>query len=167
MEKEVIETDEITITKPEKKQPKQSRKNRASLLRRAPENTITSQKQQFAMWLGLPAYGREDDEQTLEQYAAKYGLAPSTLKRWSREPRVQEMASNAIKVLGGNEKLKVIRKMIEQAIEGRHQQQKMYLEWLGELGQVTKKKDLTPKEIKISFNTEMEVSSDGSSSTDA
>lgn len=111
------------------------------------------QKTQFGMWLGLPVSARKDDEKTQKDLAKKLGVREETLSLWAKDPYVKGIAQNAIKILGGNDKLAIINKLVELAKEGSHAHIKTYLEWQGEIGAQTGK-PTTPKEITVKYVTD-------------
>jgi len=86
------------------------------------------------MWLGMPPDAREDDERTLDALAKKLGHSAETLSRWKKDPYVQDITQNALKVLGGNRKLAIIKAMMDKAEEGSFQHQRLYFEWQGDIG---------------------------------
>ncbi len=110
-----------------------------------------SRKQQFAIWLGLPPACRPNDEKTIQDFAKKLGISRNQLMIYKRDPRVQAMARDALKVLGGNDKLGVVQAIVKGAKEGNSQMARLYMEWQGEIG--SRKSPDIPKEISVTYKT--------------
>lgn len=110
-------------------------------------------RMQFGMWIGVPLSARRDDEKTREQFAKKIGINSRTLTRWAREPSVQEIARNAIKFLGGDDKLDVVNAIIKEAKAGSPGMARLYMEWQGEIGARVEGKKM-PGEFRVTFHTE-------------
>ena len=112
-------------------------------------------KRQYAIWLGIPIEARKEGEKTQVQFAKKLGLNPMTLKRWKKEVGVQEIARNALKVLGGGDVMEVINVMTSlarMADPKTYNDRRMFLEWQGQIGQ--KKPAGLPGGIEVTFKTD-------------
>ena len=113
-----------------------------------------SRKRQYAIWLGIPISARGEDERTQSQYSQKYFITEKTLSKWKRDPEVQAIAQDALKILGGRDVMQVIQTMTELAKIAdpkNFNDRKLFLEWQGQVG--TKKDDNLPIEFKVSFET--------------
>ena len=110
---------------------------------------------QYGMWLGMPVEARQPDERTKKDYAKKTGVAEKTLWLWEQDPLVLDIAKNALKLWAGNHKLMIIKKIIQQAEEGEWQQQRLFMEWQGEIGNIPKAAP-QPKAMDITLTTDKE-----------
>jgi hypothetical protein len=110
-------------------------------------------KIQFGMWLGMPAYARQDDEKTQESFSKKIGVQHETLSRWKKDPLVIDTAENAIKIWGANDKLEVVKGIIEKAKEGNPAMARLYMEWQGEIS-TKKSTGVENREFQVKLVTE-------------
>ena len=102
---------------------------------RLSEEESIDKRTQFGIWLGLPYAARADDEKTQKDFCRKLDITPDTARAWSEDKYVQEVAENALIVFGGNEKLKIVQKLIEQASKGDIRSIELYFKWQNMLGQ--------------------------------
>jgi len=109
---------------------------------------IRGKKIQFGMWLGFPEGARTP--KTQDELAKEMELTPQCLTRWKKDPLVQEVSENAIKLKATGHTVTIIDEMIKKAEEGNVNAAKLVLDYTGQL----KSKPLSreaPKEIRISF----------------
>jgi len=94
---------------------------------------FANEKQQYAMWLGLPPDVRQP--KTQQEFAEKIGVAPETLSRWGALSDVKNIAENAVKLLGGGDLYEITQTLIEKAKSADVRAIELYLKWQGELKQ--------------------------------
>jgi len=102
------------------------------------------------MWLGLPKEARDPKTQT--ELGEQLSISDTTLAHWRKDAEVIKARESAIKVFGGNDMYAVTRKIVDQAKEGGFQQQRLYMEWQGEIGGKVAKKE-EAQEVNITFIT--------------
>lgn len=96
-----------------------------------------SKKMQYGMWLGLPREARPSDEKTQKGIAKKLGIGIDTASRWNKDPFVEKVADNALKIFGERDKIQIIESLIKEAKDGKVEAIKLYLIWQGELDKST------------------------------
>jgi hypothetical protein len=99
-----------------------------------PTEESVQKRIQFGIWMGIPAYARDPQLQTIEQIGYKLGVSKETIRAWKKDKFVLQIAENAVKIHAGTHKFSIVNKMIEQAEAGDHNAQKLYLDYMGELG---------------------------------
>lgn len=112
-------------------------------------------KIRYGIWLGLPPVAKADDEKTIEEFAKKIGVSMVTLIRWKYDALVQDTARNALRMFGDDRKLQIINKIMDQAAAGEWQQQRLFMEWMGEIGINAKDKfKRAPPQMEVTLVTE-------------
>jgi len=110
-----------------------------------------NEKQQYAMWQGLPLDVRQP--KTQQEFADKIGVTPETLSRWNNLPEVKNIAENAVKLLGGGDLYKITQVLIAKAKAADVRAIELYLKWQGELKQ--EKTETKPiGEINLNIRTD-------------
>jgi len=96
-----------------------------------------NKKRQYAIWLGIPEQARKVDEKTQKAFSVKYCVTEKTLMAWRKDPEVQAIAKDALKILGGGDTMEVINVMVALAKTPdpkMFNDRKMFLEWQGQVG---------------------------------
>jgi hypothetical protein len=134
--------------------PELATKKKWGVFNKLPTEESIQKRIQFGIWMGIPAYARDPELQTREQIGFKLGVSKETIRAWKKDKFVLQIAENAVKINAGTHKFSIINKIIQQAENGDHNAQKLYLDYMGELGSSRyepKDKPKKEKELNITL----------------
>lgn len=119
------------------------------------QSELASKKRKLGMWLGLPEAARQEYK-TQKELATYMGVTQKTLTKWRSDPDVQAIAQDALKILGGDRMMEVIKALMDSASgDSSHspQDRRTVMEWQGLIG--TKRgAGQAPTKFEVTFTTD-------------
>lgn len=80
---------------------------------------LQDERVQYAIWLGLPPEGKESlGAKNDAEFSKKFGVSTVSLSNWKKDPQIQSIASNAVKLLSGTEMYAITAVLVRKCMDG-------------------------------------------------